>query len=386
MNIDRIRLTAKHILEQTKEVFKARMATILVVVYICGAALSVINTNSAVVTIDENGRKTSVFTFNQTAEDILAQAGIAVSKIDTVAFDGIAAGKGFIKVNRNKNVCIMQNGVITDYTISRDGSVKDALAAAGIVLDGDDYLSHGLDIIVPANTVIEYADVSYQTETKSETISSDKYHEIAKLSSDNDVFMIQDGEQAILTTTYRYRIVNGEIESAEVVDRTCSPASDTAAITPLSSKTRKKTVSAKKAKKSKAKKNKAKKAVSTSHKIDSVSDLKHKAIELDKKGRPVDYKKKISGSASAYTANDGARTSTGKIAQTGYVAVNPSQIPYGTKLYIVSKDGRYNYGYSVAADTGGFTKWGTRVVDLYFDTYSECVNFGVRGVDIYVLD
>ena len=53
-------------------------------------------------------------------------------------------------------------------------------------------------------------------------------------------------------------------------------------------------------------------------------------------------------------------------------------------MYIVSDDGQYVYGYCVAEDTGGLIK-GNRV-DLYFDTYDECINFGYRPVTIYVLD
>jgi len=70
----------------------------------------------------------------------------------------------------------------------------------------------------------------------------------------------------------------------------------------------------------------------------------------------------------------------------GYVAVNPRIIPYGTRLYIVSTDGRYNYGYCIAADTGGFIYWNNApVVDLFMNSESQCEAFGRRQVRIYVL-
>ena len=34
------------------------------------------------------------------------------------------------------------------------------------------------------------------------------------------------------------------------------------------------------------------------------------------------------------------------------MAVDPDVIPYGTKLYITSTDGKFVYGYAVATDTG----------------------------------
>ena len=37
----------------------------------------------------------------------------------------------------------------------------------------------------------------------------------------------------------------------------------------------------------------------------------------------------------------------------GNVAVDPRIIPYGSKLFIMSADGKYVYGYGIACDTGG---------------------------------
>ncbi|NLP49092.1 MAG: hypothetical protein GX345_09195, partial [Clostridiales bacterium] len=78
---------------------------------------------------------------------------------------------------------------------------------------------------------------------------------------------------------------------------------------------------------------------------------------------------------------------SGRPAMQGHVAVNPKQFPYGTRLYIVSHDGKYLYGYCIAADTGGFVKWANGpTVDLFFNTNEACRQFGVRNVRIYVLD
>jgi 3D (Asp-Asp-Asp) domain-containing protein len=130
-------------------------------------------------------------------------------------------------------------------------------------------------------------------------------------------------------------------------------------------------------------------AVMTSADVKSISTLAHKPIELDKNGIPVSYAKVISGKASAYWPGEdgGEYCSTGVKAQPGYVAVNPKQIPYGTKMYIVSADGKYVYGYAIAADTGGFAYNGSgRIVDLRFPSKSSGSAFGVRKVNIYILD
>ena len=66
------------------------------------------------------------------------------------------------------------------------------------------------------------------------------------------------------------------------------------------------------------------------------------------------------------------------------MAVDPSGIPRGTKMSIVSADGEYVYGYCVAEDTGGAIQG--NIVDLYFNTFQECWEFGRRDVLIYILE
>ena len=108
-------------------------------------------------------------------------------------------------------------------------------------------------------------------------------------------------------------------------------------------------------------------------------------IPLDSNGHPLNYTKVLYGPATAYNGPT-AWTSTGRPAMEGHVAVNPAIIPYGTKLYIVSADGKYNYGYSIAADTGGFIYYTPIVVDLFFTSYDTCINFGKRDVYVYILE
>ena len=116
-----------------------------------------------------------------------------------------------------------------------------------------------------------------------------------------------------------------------------------------------------------------------------ISELAPKVkIELDENGKPKNYKKLIVGKATAYCG--GGITATGQRAMPGRVAVNPRQIPYGTKMYIVSSDGRYLYGYCEASDTGGFARKGSATVDLYMHSYTDCIQFGRRSVEIYILE
>ena len=88
----------------------------------------------------------------------------------------------------------------------------------------------------------------------------------------------------------------------------------------------------------------------------------------------------------SYTKTDAGcddYTSTGTLARYGAIAVDPSVIPYGTRMYIVSNDGAYVYGIATGEDCGGAI--GGARVDLYYDTTEECFAFGRRDCTIYFL-
>ncbi len=80
--------------------------------------------------------------------------------------------------------------------------------------------------------------------------------------------------------------------------------------------------------------------------------------------------------STAYTYT-GHRTATGLSPAVGLVAVDPSVIPLGTRMYVEG------YGYATAADTGGAIK-GNRI-DIFLETYSQCINWGRRTVKVYLL-
>ena len=105
----------------------------------------------------------------------------------------------------------------------------------------------------------------------------------------------------------------------------------------------------------------------------------------DKFGNEISYSYCLSGPATAYYADAGAGTATGRLARYGVVAVDPDEIPYGSILYIVSDDG-FVYGYAVAGDTGGFIYYTDVVADLYFPTFDDCSFYGLRDAHIYVLE
>ncbi len=84
--------------------------------------------------------------------------------------------------------------------------------------------------------------------------------------------------------------------------------------------------------------------------------------------------------ATAYSSQQSGlnnTTATGHTAQKGIIAVDPSIIPLGTKVYVEG------YGYATASDTGKNIK-GNKI-DLCYDTISEANRFGRQTVKVYIL-
>lgn len=80
-----------------------------------------------------------------------------------------------------------------------------------------------------------------------------------------------------------------------------------------------------------------------------------------------------------HICNDGdsTETATGTTPKAGRtVAVDPSVIPYGTELYI-------NGNYYIAEDCGGSIKG--NVIDIYFDTHEEALDFGVQYAKVFLV-
>ncbi len=102
-------------------------------------------------------------------------------------------------------------------------------------------------------------------------------------------------------------------------------------------------------------------------------------------GEKLHYTDVLRCSCTAYTTERQINkiTATGTVAHVGGVAVDPTVIRYGTDMYIVAEDGSWAYGYAHAEDCGGGIK-GNKI-DLFMDTYDECIQFGVRPAYIYIL-
>jgi 3D (Asp-Asp-Asp) domain-containing protein len=55
----------------------------------------------------------------------------------------------------------------------------------------------------------------------------------------------------------------------------------------------------------------------------------------------------------------------------------------GTEMYIEGLYGAKNYGMGKAEDIGGAIKG--KIIDLYFDTHEETIQWGRQQVNVYIL-
>ena len=109
-------------------------------------------------------------------------------------------------------------------------------------------------------------------------------------------------------------------------------------------------------------------------------------IIITPEGEVLTYTHDETFKATAYHNSDpgcSIWTSTGTLCRVGAIAVDPTVIPYGTRMYIVSHDGQYIYGIATAEDCGKSIK-GNRI-DLYYNSVEECNTFGIRDCQVYFL-
>ncbi|MCL2754559.1 MAG: G5 domain-containing protein [Oscillospiraceae bacterium] len=203
--------------------------------------------------------------------------------------------------------------------------------------------------------------ISYRDVTRTELIPYETSYEYSDLIAISDSVVLTQGRYGEWTVVVRETLVNGQVVSTEVVlnEQTRAPVTHVI-MEGLALQT-------------------------------PVSTREFPEIRLEN-GRPVDYVRRLSGRATAYTATPNARTSTGRPLELGIVAVDPRIIPYGSLLYIVSTCGNVVYGSAVAADTGGFIhKPNPTLIDVYMgyttpENHQLARNWGNQNVDVYIIN
>lgn len=310
-----------------------------------------------------NGVSNIIKTSSLDAYNMIEEQGITLEPDDSVTFTGFDR-YGFFG-DYGKNVCVIDiestfdvnieaDNFLYHVTMSNGDTVSDALESSGLELRSNDFVDKNANDLLSAGNCIKLTRVDYYTVTDEEKIDRGETYRGTSLFNNGRTSIISYGKDGKMLKTYQQKIVDGvETEltllSEEVIKNPVNDIyliGDGSPCSPL--------------------------------------DYGYNIIN----NVPSSYKKVYSNvRATGYYAPKGSGTASGRRAQMGYVAVNPKEIPYGTKLWIVGHgNSKFVYGYALAADTGGAMLKGKNFVDLYYDTYYECVLNGVKHVDVYVLE
>lgn len=305
-----------------------------------------------------------VLTVTGTAGDAVEQAGVKLKEGDELSIGEhiVLTADMQLKIERAFTVSLRVDGE-TKKVKTAGGTTEEVLKKLGVILGSDDIVSPQRDEEVTKGDKITVKRVTYKTYKKTEVVPYETKIEYDESKYYEEVKVKQKGKDGKVVNHYKETYIDGEKTKTEIVE-----------------------TEVKKQAKPKIILRGSKGSLYGGKVYDKViSELVPPyRIDLDENNRPINYKKKITGKATAYCT--GTITSTGRRAQPGVVAVDPREIPYGTKLYIVSSDNKYVYGYAIAGDTGGFIYNSTTVVDLYIRGYDACKQFGRRNVDIYILE
>ncbi len=321
---------------------------------------------ACIITVYDNSDNGVKYPAVGSVERSLSENGIALNDGDELSCnreDIVREGMEVV-ISRAFPVTVVADGETYKLNMA-SGTVADALNKAVVTIDDDDIISASLDTALTSGMTIKVTRVEYKERTADEVLPfTTQKKNNANLYTDQTK-TIRKGVNGRQNVTYKDKYVNGKLVESVKIKSVVTKAA-TERILEVGTK-RRPTVSA--------------------NGIYTVSTLSApSSLQIGKNGVPTSYKRVITGTASAYSG--GGVTATGKYVRPGYIAVNPNQIPYGTKMWIVSNDGSYVYGYASAEDTGGFIYWSgssSTVCDLYFDSEGQASAFGRRGVTIYIL-
>ena len=297
--------------------------------------------------------------------DALEQTGCSVGETDKInkPIHAEIEDNDDIVVKRGKQITIKSEAgeqVVNITTANKE----DALVEAGYLPNEFAEINTNGETLADSDT-IEVVSLGTQKETtESETAFTTEYVEDDSLPR-GETRVVSEGQNGIKAVTSKVTYKNGEEISREVIGEDI--------VTPVKNRVIAKGTADVKVAVSKS--SSAAKSVSASTGGSSINGMQ--------------YTKKITMTATAYTTspseNGGYSVSAmGNPLRHGIVAIDPSIVPLGSKVYVEAADGSWSYGVASAEDTGGAIK-GNRI-DLCFEmSPSKASNFGRQSCNVYIL-
>lgn len=306
-----------------------------VMVLAAGIALGYVLTTKTV-TLADNGKEVVIKTRSASVSDLLAERRIQLGPVDRV-LPGPATrlvDGSRVEIKRAYHITLVADRETSEFYSSAD-TVKDILEEKKVALGSEDMVKPDVSEIVSADTEIRVVRVRNETEKVHAPIAFDVRRvpnpEMARGIS-RTVSRGQNGEEE---QTWRITYHDGQVVSRSMVDRK-TVASPTEAVLQVGT-----------------------------------------GQTVSRGGETIRFREAMDVIATSYSYT-GYRTATGHDPEYGVVAVDPSVIPLGTRMYVEG------YGYATALDTGGAIR-GKRI-DVFLESQAEASHWGVRSVRVYLVD
>lgn len=304
-----------------------------------------INTYDAFAGVNASRRVT---TRKSTVSELFAELGYEPSATDKVCvgMNSLLSDGGSISIRSGRQITVVCDGeskeVVTTYK-----RTADVLAEVGIELGTEDISIPSLEEEIDVNVPVEVIRVTRQEAKSTHSVAFCEEIIYDENMYEDESLVVQEGADGESEMTESVIFHNGEEYAREVVG------------------------------------------------VNVITEPQNRIVKVGTKKRVnthskgFTYKEKLTVTATAYDpypagGSGKGITANGMKAQFGVVAVDPKVIPLGTKLYIEATDGSsWTYGYCIAADTGGAIK-GNKI-DLCYNTVGECIQFGRRSANVYIL-
>ncbi|MGI6120196.1 MAG: ubiquitin-like domain-containing protein [Desulfosporosinus sp.] len=301
-----------------------------------GLKVEVIRSKPVHLLVDNQSFKTrtAAKTVGEALNDLSKRYGLQLKDVDEVNISRMEAvtDQMEIKLRRSIPISIRVDGKDID-TYLAPRTVADALTKLGIVLGAKDKVSQSLDRMLEPNDKVQVVRVT----EKIDTIKSEIPFQIVSQPANYPVGLpdkiVSRGSNGLQEQTIKLTLEDGKEVNREILSQRVL----TAPINQVVSR-----------------------GVQTS---------------ISRGRKTINFKRAYIMRATAYCIPGGI-TKTGTSVRSGIVAVDPSVIPLGKKVYVEG------YGQALALDTGGAIK-GNRI-DLYMDSREAALSYGVRNVIVYV--
>lgn len=216
-------------------------------------------------------------------------------------------------------------------------TVGELMGKLGITVGEDNRCSMTSDSVLSADGTVDIQTVTYETVSKEEAIPYEtEYVDVRTIPKGSTKVNVK-GENGVKTYTYKCTLVNGVEESRELVSE----------------------------------------AVTTKPK----TRVMYRGVggTVTSQGKTYNYSYYIDVKATVY--NIVGTTASGLPTSTSVMAVDPRVIPLGSRCVVTGGSG--DYGYRIAADTGGAIK-GNKI-DLWYPA-GTFNGFGWRSTRVYILE